>query len=316
MRVAYLILAHDQPHLLDLLTTTLDPRRRDIFIHIDAKSDLRRFRIGSVPTAHVVTSECKVYWGHVSMLRACLSLLRAARRAHAYDYFVLLSGADFPTRSLDEFERFLEAADGRTFQPVRPALASFEGRKRLRSYYMLNTRTRVGVLAQKFLFLQSFLGAWGGRRPPRRFARYFLGSMWFTLHRDMADWLLRCWQDEEVRDYFQTVFCPEEMFIPTAVSNSPWPERHEDRSVRYIRWTGGANPKTLDLSDLDGIRRSGAFFARKMSLERSIPLLDLLAREVHGLDASTILPAAPAPHLKPKGLRPEMSSRAMEAVGR
>ena len=282
MRAAYLITAYNDPLLLNGLAAVLGAAHRDLFIHIDAKSDVGQFDLPHLAHAHFLEDRVRVHWGNVSMLTAAMRLLEEAVGRGAYDYYVLLSGSDFPIKPVEAFERFLDLSGGRSFHTVRPALNWFEGRKRLRSHYRLEERTRWGVAMQRLRFLQTYLGPWGARTPPADFDVYYSGSTWFTVHRDVAHWMLDCWARPSLREYFSTVYCADEIFIPTVIANSPSPERHEHRSIRLLKWRGMANPKVLDMDDLADIRASDAFFARKFSSVLSRDLLAWLAREVHG----------------------------------
>lgn len=295
MRAAYLITAYNEPHLLDLLVATLEPDRRDVFIHLDAKSAVEAFRLPHIAQAQMVPRRHSVFWATRSFTDAIMELLKTAVETDRHDYFVLLSGADYPVRPVAEFEDFLAKADGRSFQMCKSALTTSEGRKRLRSHYVIKQRTRMNVALQKMLFLQSFLGRYGGRRPPSTFSTYYIGSPWFTVHRDVAQWMLDCWENEEIRDYFSTVYCAEEIIIPTMIANSPWHESCVPQRTRFIQWQGTARPKSLKIEDLSKIKTSGCFFARKMTTEASLPLLERVGRDVHGIGVENFVQASAAP---------------------
>lgn len=295
MRAAYLITAYNEPHLLDLLVATLEPERRDVFIHLDAKSADEPFRLPHIAQAQMVPRRHSVFWATRSFTDAIMELLQTAMAAGRHDYFVLLSGSDYPIRPVAEFEEFLTKADGRSFQMFKPALTTSEGRKRLRAHYVIKHRTMINVALQKMLFLQSFLGSYGGRRPPETFPTYYMGPPWFTVHRDVARWMLDCWDNAEIRDYFSTVYCAEEIIIPTMIANSPWHDRCVRQRTRFIQWQGTARPKSLTLEDLPNIKKSGLFFARKMTTEVSLPLLERIGRDVHGIHVESFVRAPAAP---------------------
>ena len=276
VRTAYLITAYNDPLFLDMLVASLEPQRRDVFIHLDAKSDETRFHLPHIKQAYMMAERRSVHWATRSFADAIMHLLQTAMDAGPFDYFVLLSGSDFPVRPLAEFETFLGEADCRSFHTFKPALATFEGRKRLRSHYVLKKRTNLNIALQKALFVQSLLGPYCSRRPPACFSTYYYGPPWFTVHRTMAQWMLDCWDNVELKKYFATVYCPEEILIPTMIASSPWPEYCVQRSTRYIEWQGSAHPKTLNIDDLPKIVKSGRFFARKLTSAASLDLVDRL----------------------------------------
>jgi len=294
LRAAYLITAYNDPRLLDLLVATLEPHRRDVFIHLDAKSDLDAFRLPHIDRAVLVPSRYSVYWATRSFTDAIMHTLQTAVNAGNHDYFVLMSGSDYPVRPVPEFEEFLLQADGRSFQTFKPVQSVFEGRKRLHSHYVIKRRSSLNVTLQKFLYLQSLLGAFGGRRPPPVFQEYYIGTPWFTVHRNVAEWMLECWKNPEIQEYFSTVYCAEEILIPSMIANSPWAELNVQMPVRFVEWQGTAHPKTLRTADLPNIRGSRRFFARKMDSETSFHLLETIGREMHGLDVRDHLPTPDA----------------------
>lgn len=103
MRIAYLILAHKNPEQVKRLVRLLDS---DVYIHIDRKSDMDKFHI-SDPKVKYINKRVNITWGGFSMIKATLKLINVARNNNNYDYYILLSGDDYPLRSLDELESFL-----------------------------------------------------------------------------------------------------------------------------------------------------------------------------------------------------------------
>ncbi len=98
---AYLIMAHNEFHMLKKLLTELDDERNDIYIHIDKKT---KYVDESVIASWVKKSgvifipRMRIYWGHISIVKCELNLLRAAVKGN-YHYYHLLSGVDFPLKS-------------------------------------------------------------------------------------------------------------------------------------------------------------------------------------------------------------------------
>jgi hypothetical protein len=97
--------------------------------------------------------------------------------------------------------------------------------------------------------------------------------------------MLECWHKPHIQAFFDTVYCADEVFIPTVIANSPWPERRSDHNIRFIKWLGKANPKVIDLDDWQEIEASGAYFARKFSYTHSFDLVEKIGKDVHGLFA-------------------------------
>ena len=104
MKHAYLILAHHEPEVLQLLLTALDDARNDIFLHIDRRSKrlFARFEKWQPQSAGFFLLEEREApaWGHISIVRAELRLFSAAlAQGEEYAYYHLLSGMDLPLKS-------------------------------------------------------------------------------------------------------------------------------------------------------------------------------------------------------------------------
>src|ERR1017187_8317504 len=97
MKVAYLVVAHNNPQLLKKQVEVLSSEDCAFYIHIDQKSNIEEF--GEIRGENVFFSEKRipVYWGGFSVIQAVLVLLQEAiDSSKNYDYLVLLSGCDYP----------------------------------------------------------------------------------------------------------------------------------------------------------------------------------------------------------------------------
>src|SRR5437868_6775920 len=96
MRIAYLIMAHDNYIHLQRLINALDGDHCRFYIHIDKKSKMPALKGQNI----IFTKErVRVYWSSFSEVTATLNLLRMAIKDRDNDYFVLLSGVDYPVKS-------------------------------------------------------------------------------------------------------------------------------------------------------------------------------------------------------------------------
>jgi hypothetical protein len=83
MKIAYLILAHQNPGLLGRLIGRLTSPNADFFVHVDKKSDITPFAsIAERPNVFLLRERVAIYYGEFSMVRAELLLLRQANEQH------------------------------------------------------------------------------------------------------------------------------------------------------------------------------------------------------------------------------------------
>ena len=217
------------------------------------------------------------------------------------DWFVLLSGSDYPVATADTILSELKTGgydaylDFRaiTFQAGIPS--SLDNRKaphnfsdpgwvllgydryvaKLVNYPSLNKWLR--PRRRKFFIRHPWL-AWPFH-PFRANLRCFGGEHWFTANRRVARVLLDEYENgERLIKHFSKCLAPEEAFYQTVICNKPG-LRVSGNNKRYIDWSAdGAHPKILDSGDIPAIAASGAHFARKFR-PRS-PALSLLDRVI------------------------------------
>lgn len=78
MKHAYLIIAHNNKRILEILLSMLDDIRNDIYLHVDARSNLLDDLNVSLKHSHlyVLRNRIKVYWGTVSQIKQSTHFLR------------------------------------------------------------------------------------------------------------------------------------------------------------------------------------------------------------------------------------------------
>ena len=119
MRHAYLIIAHNEFELLQILVSALDASWADIYVHIDKKCK-------SLPVLHTehsrldVFSEVDVRWGDYSQIECEYALFERASSKGRYDYYHILSGVDLPIKSNQYIYDFFEANKGKEFIDAYP----------------------------------------------------------------------------------------------------------------------------------------------------------------------------------------------------
>lgn len=109
MRIAALVLCHIFPERINRLISSLDDEDIDVYIHIDKKSTLFDEIKSDNGKINILCDELRVdvRWGQFSQVEAELNLLRYASGRNSYDYYLLLSGMDYPLVSTEELKLFL-----------------------------------------------------------------------------------------------------------------------------------------------------------------------------------------------------------------
>jgi len=280
MRIAYLILAHENPAHLEKLVEALAAPSDAIFIHLDAKSDDSRFR--RLSSARFCARRVPVYWGDFSQVEAILVLLQDAVRV-GFDRYVLLSGSDYPVQPMSYIRGFLQSHPATEFINIVSMPSRAAGKP-----LSLLTKFRHRATTSPFRrALRSGLvraGALSRQRDPARGLgglQPFAGSTWWAVTHPATKFILdfTAARTRFVR-FFHNVTCPDEIFFHTILGNSPFSTRMQP-SVTYADWSdGGDSPAYIDGRHLELFRapapliQSGAegtgeyLFARKFSDRR------------------------------------------------
>lgn len=275
-RHAYLIIAHNEPWLLQILVNLIDDERNDIFIAIDSRSDFSQFKdISANDSRLTFTRQCDNRWGSVKQIETEYQLFETAQNFGCYSYYHLLSGQDLPIKSQDYIHDICDKLQGKEFVGfVNDTPASLkEIEDKTRYYYILQRHFRCSTVTEKIfvraiqkssLLLQCMVGV--RRKYPMELKK---GCNWVSITDDFCKYLLE--HKEKVLKMFNHTFCPDEIFLQTVLWNSPFRDNIYDiddeyhSCLRLIDWKRG-NPYMWQMQDLEYLTNDNEyFFARKFS---------------------------------------------------
>lgn len=115
MKIAYLILAHDDPQQLLKLVNRLSLQDEwHIYIHLDQKSDIRKFeKVQTHPNVTMTINRHSIFWGGWGMVEAMKELINTSN--DSFDRYVFMSGLDYPIQSNEKIDQFFEAHSNEEF---------------------------------------------------------------------------------------------------------------------------------------------------------------------------------------------------------
>lgn len=254
MRIAFLIIAHNAPNQMRRLVAALRHPGHHFFVHVDAKADIAPFRAAAGPEVTFLEPRRKVYWGDFTPSQVTLDLATAAMGAEgAFDYFVVLSGADHPLATARTINRFFAHEAGAEFMNVVPIPAPQWGKpiSRVEDYHLSpgqhwSVRAGYRLLEKAGLtpIRRDYRRALEGLRP-------YGGAHWWAMSRPATRYLLEfaAAHPRFVR-FFRNCFIPDEAFFQTIMANSPFASRLR-RSLTYTDWSaGGAHPTLFGMEHL------------------------------------------------------------------
>lgn len=268
---AYLIMAHNEPEILERLLRLLDDSRNDIYLHIDKKGNkLLENRLKECVNYSELNfiSRMDVEWGGDSMIECELGLMKAAINGR-YDYYHLLSGVDLPIKTQDEIHEFFVANNGKEFISLdfcEEMLDEFK--ERICYYYLLQNKIgrrkgkMVGVayyVQVAMLNIQKFFGI---NRMKKWHVNFYKGENWFSISHRMLSYVIE--HEKWIKKYCYRSICADEIFIQVLAYNSPYKNNIISNSLRLVDWKRG-NPYVWRKKDFLEIISSQQLFARKFS---------------------------------------------------
>ena len=260
--VAVVVLSHRGPAQIARLVSRLqDGRDTVVVIHHDPQGEPLRLRPSS--SVALVPDPVPCPWGQPGIniaIRKSLAWLRD--HVPELSWALVISGQDYPIRSMDSIEAELASApcDGfvRHFRvDGDPADDVHRWQTAARQRYLYRRRLP-GTVRSVWL-------PWPRRHPFHDGFRLYAGEQWVNLSARAVHKVLDSPVSDTVQRFLHRSPSADEAWLTTVVLNGD-PELVivNDRR-RYVRWPGGtAHPAVLGPGDLPALRESNAFFARKV----------------------------------------------------
>ncbi len=270
MKIAYLILVHANPRHLIRLVDRLAFGETRCFIHIDAKSDARQFAALQTRPVDILPVRIAVHWGEFSIVEATLGLLAAAMAHPAqFDYFTLLSGADYPVQSSRAIQDFFTRHAGTDFIDVIKMPSDEYGKpiSRLTEYHYRAGEARIPQSPRDYRPVFGEFAPYGG-------------GAWWSLTRQSSEKILQFqYAYPHIFEFYKNTLFPDEGFFQTIIANTATatPAR---RSLSYADWSQKrASPEEISEQHLeflaqqhvcvnDEFGQGEILFARKFSDQR------------------------------------------------
>ena len=263
MKIAYLVLAHNNPEHLRRLISALSSGASSFFIHVDKKSNVDPFLSMEGNNIHLTQERASVFWGDFSQVEAILVLLRSAMAdRRRFDRFVLLSGTDYPLRSASSIERFFASKPDQEFINLvaMPSKAAGKAISRLTDYKIRPGDRLISRAIRKALMMAGVLPQKRDYKTYLRDLAPYAGSTWWALSRAACDFILRfVTRETQAVDFFRNTICPDESFFQTILGNSDFRSKIV-RNLTYTDWSDGrASPAVMTERHLDFFRATSSF---------------------------------------------------------
>lgn len=278
MKHAFLIIAHDNWKILARMIKKLDHVNNDIYIHIDANAsieDATKSLQGICQFSKICFIErTSISWGGYSQINCEMRLFDEASKGN-YDYYHILSGIDFPIKSMKDIHYFFEENNG--FEFIHMCDKEFTEKCADRYRYYRFFQEKIGrnynsifyQIERISIFIQRILKV--NRDNKFSDMRYLCGSNWCSITHEAVGLLLK--KEEQIRKMFKYTRCCDEFFVQTILYNSNFKEKiyglkfgvnTDESNLRSIDWMRG-NPYMFKVDDYDELINSNNLFCRKVS---------------------------------------------------
>lgn len=305
--------AANKPEVIDQLAHSLAPHQ--VLVQHDF-SRLADFHL-TADNVSFVPKPSHAGWAFSSFTDAVFHALQHALSHLEFDYLQLLSARCLPIKSLDQFESHVSGAEDAHFDCIdlsrdRDALMSVGYRaytpeksirhrvaRRLSSAYFgasLGQRDEAGVrlrsggrralvslaavLANKALSHPAI-----GRHVFDHAFRPYYGSVWFGARSHVVSQMVEAYLRPGIRAYFNRLHRAEDFLIPTLLMHT---RPNKGPMNHCVQIAHQAQPDGFDETQLEQLRQSPAYFARRFPGNPEAPVRIKVLRELAAVQGRSI----------------------------
>ena len=291
LKIGFVLLTHNKPQQAVRLVKKLNDMfgAPPIAWHHDFTQCALPFDL-TTKNASLVRSYIKTGWGQFSLPEAMLSALKLLFETKAPpDWFILLSGTDYPIKSAERIALDLSRSPYDVHMHHEKIVFNHYERDWQRECYegYCALKFRIPFINGKLKIKRRKVTI-GHPLVAARFHPFskkffcFAGEFWFCANQLAAKYLLEFHRTKPAlanhyRKLDKYTVSPAESYCQTILCNSPHLKISQN-NWRYVDWhqITGPHPKTLVMEDLPKLLQSNAHFARKFDADLDDKVLEAL----------------------------------------
>ncbi|MCQ9638031.1 beta-1,6-N-acetylglucosaminyltransferase [Chryseobacterium sp. WG14] len=272
VRIAYFIMVHHKPEVFKAMFQKIYTRDQFYLIHIDRKStsqfteEIQQYAV-QFPNVYILDS-LNIVSGGFSMIQAELNamefLLNVSRE---WDYFINLSGEDYPLKSQQIIRKFLTVNNGRNYlfyydqKFYRP-----DTLQRIQNHF-----TELAHVISSFIYKREFMK---GVTP-------YIGGKWFMFTRETCLFLTNNKRVMDFEEYYLYTFLPAESFFQTVLMNTSFSDIIVNDDKRAVIGKSIFKNKQDILSYIKSLESSNQLFIRKINNKTDESILAYIENSFH-----------------------------------
>lgn len=293
IKIAYLIQAYaDSYAFKNLVETLLKMNNCEIFVHLDSKSDIKKFFIDD-QRVHFINNREYVSWAGYAQGKLIFNLIEAALEYDKkFDYYCFLSESDFPVLYGDEL---IERIKNSRTVLMDCSINQPQKIERFWFYDFNISSPKINKIVSKIV--NAFFGLLYNFRILRK-SKYvnidgnschvFTSGPFWCLNYEILKYINDIFsRNKEFQNYFKHSFASCELMVATILGNSPYSNScdfvdeyinlNHLSDICYFCYTG-PRVNVLNEGNYDEIVKSGKPFIRKVKKQYSDELIKLIER--------------------------------------
>lgn len=256
VRIAYFIMVHHKPEVFRAMFQKIYSKDQFYLIHIDRKAEEEvteeiQLYISQFPNVYILES-INIVAGGFSMIQAELDAMEFLLNiAGEWDYFINLSGEDYPLKSQQIIREFLTVNNGRNYifyydqKFYRP-----DTLQRIQNHFTeLTHKVSSMIYKRKFML---------GVTP-------YIGGKWFVLTRETCIFMTNNKRVMDFEDYYLHTLLPAESFFQTVLMNTAFNDVIVNDDKRAIIEKTFFNKKQNVETFIESLKSSNYLFIRKIN---------------------------------------------------
>ncbi|MFD2741779.1 MULTISPECIES: beta-1,6-N-acetylglucosaminyltransferase [Sphingobacterium] len=258
INIAYLILVHRLPNQFKRLFNAIYILENSYLIHIDKKAsdvlneEIRMFLL-PFPNVYIMESQ-NVVWGGYSMVQAEVDGIKYLLETNAeWDYFINLSGQDYPLKSQKIIREFLTENKGKSYLKIANQL--------------LTRPETMNRIENRFEELEGSISNAVRKRDYMNNVIPYIGGQWMMLTRACCEFICTSKEVKKFESYYRNTLIADESFFQTVLMNTSFDGILINDDKRAIIWIPDGviklRPKTFTTDDYDFLNKGDNLFARK-----------------------------------------------------
>lgn len=256
--IAYFILVHRFPEQFKRLFKALYHPENQYLIHLDKKAsieiydDIKDF-LTHFANTHILESK-NVVWGGYSMVQAELNGMSYLLKLNIHwDFFINLSGQDYPLKSQKIIREYLTKNKGNNFLKIADQLTERpETMNRIENHFTEIT-DGFSNTTHKRAYLKDVVP--------------YIGGQWMILTRQCCEFICNSGEAKKFEDYYKNTLIADESFFQTVLMNTSFNGVLINDDKRAIIWIPDGDiklrPKTFTKEDIKYLLEGDNLFARK-----------------------------------------------------